>query len=159
SARHDEDATEELEQKIHRVAVDAARRRFSPEFINRIDKVIVFRTLSKHDLESILQIELQAVQTRILATQTERPFLLQSTPRAKAFLLAEGTDLRYGARHLKRTIERRLVSPLSSLLSTEQIFAGDTVIADVSDDGTELVFSRTSPIYRAAAGGNFIESS
>jgi ATP-dependent Clp protease ATP-binding subunit ClpA len=151
----------QLEQKIYRVAVDAARRRFSPEFMNRLDKVTVFRSLSKSDLERVLDIELGAIQTRIFATQTERPFVLLCSPEAKKFLLAEGTDLKYGARHLKRALERHLVLPLSSLLATEQIFAGDTVTADIAPDAKELVFSKSSALFEsaAAAHGGVIESS
>jgi len=151
----------QLEQKIYRVAVDAARRRFSPEFMNRLDKIIVFRSLSKTDLEKVLEIELGAIQTRIFATQTERPFVLLTSPEAKKFLLAEGTDLKYGARHLKRALERHLVLPLSSLLATEQIFAGDTVTADIAPDAKELVFSKSSSLFQsaAAAHGSVIESS
>jgi len=142
---------EATEQKIYRVAVDAARRRFSPEFMNRLDKVVVFRPLNKMDLQKILDIELAAVQTRIFKTQVNRPFVLTYTAKAKGFLLAEGTDIKYGARHLKRAIEHNLVRPLSSLLATEQIISGDTVSVDVSEDGKELTFSRTNPVFRAAA--------
>jgi ATP-dependent Clp protease ATP-binding subunit ClpA len=150
----------QLEQKIHRVAVEAAKRRFSPEFMNRIDKVLVFRSLTKSDLQRILEIELTSIQTRIFATQTDRPFVLLYTQEAKDFLLSEGTDLKYGARHLKRAIERHLVLPLSSLLATGQIFAGDTVTADVASEGKELMFSKANPVLRAAAvGGGVIESS
>jgi ATP-dependent Clp protease ATP-binding subunit ClpA len=141
----------QLEQKIYRVAVDAARRRFSPEFMNRLDKVIVFKSLSKSDLEKVLDIELAAIQTRIFATQTERPFVLLCSPEAKKFLLSEGTDLKYGARHLKRALERHLVLPLSSLLATEQIFAGDTVTADFAPDSKELVFTKSSALFQSAA--------
>jgi len=157
--RQDEEVSE-LEQKIHRVAIDAARRRFSPEFMNRLDKIAVFKTLSRSDLERILEIELAAIQTRIFETQTERPFALMTTQEAKEFLLAEGTDRKYGARHLKRALERHLVLPLSSLLATEQISSGDTVLADVAPERKELLFTRTSPAFRAAAAhGGVIESS
>jgi len=149
-----------LEQKIHRVAVDAARRRFSPEFMNRIDKIAVFRSLNKADLEKILDIELAAVQQRILNTQIERPFVLICAAKARDFLLSEGTDVKYGARHLKRSIEHHLVLPLSSLLATDQIMPGDTVTADLGENGTELSFERSNLAYRmASAAGGVIESS
>src|SRR5438128_7835702 len=89
----------QLERKIHRVAVDAARRRFSPEFMNRIDKALVFGALRKPQLQKILEIELVSIQTRIFTTQADRPFALIYTNKAKELLLAEGTDLRNGARH------------------------------------------------------------
>jgi ATP-dependent Clp protease ATP-binding subunit ClpA len=147
---------EVTEHNIYRVAVDAARRRFSPEFMNRLDKVIVFRPLNKADLQKILDIELDAVQSRIFHTQVDRPFVLTYTSKAKDFLLAEGTDLKYGARHLKRAIEHHLVLPLSSLLATEQITSGDTVNVDVDEGAKELTFARSTPVFCAvaAAGGN-----
>jgi ATP-dependent Clp protease ATP-binding subunit ClpB len=149
-----------LEQKIFRVATDAAHRRFSPEFMNRLDKVVVFRSLSGSDLEEILAIELRAIQSRIFATQTTRPFALSTTPEADAFLLAEGTDRKYGARHLKRALERHLVLPLASLISTEQILSGDTVVADNLPGEKELMFTKSAPLFRvAAAHGGVIESS
>ena len=112
---------------------------------------MVFQPLSKSDLEKILDIELNAVQKRVLATQIDRPFVLNYTTRARQFMLAEGTDLKYGARHLKRAIEHQLVMPLSGLLATEQIIAHDTVTVDVDDNGKELMFSSVSPVLRAAA--------
>lgn len=141
--------TTRLEQKINRVALDAANRRFSPEFMNRIDKVLVFQTLNEADLRKILDIELGNVQTRIFATQNSRPFALLCTDKAKSFLLGEGTDAKYGARHLKRAIEHNLILPLSSLLSTEQIRTGDTVTADISENGTELQFTKIEPAFHS----------
>jgi len=152
--RMDEEPAQ-TEQKIYRVAVDAARKRFSPEFMNRLDKVIVFRPLTKTDLLKVLDIELAAVQTRIFQTQSDRPFVLTYTAGAKEFLLAEGTDLKYGARHLKRAIEHHLVLPLSSLLATEQIVTGDTINVDVTVEGStkELTFSKATPVFCAVANG------
>lgn len=160
--RQDDEELEQLAQKIHRVAVDAARRRFSPEFMNRLDKALVFKTLDRTDLQRVLEIELTSIQTRIFTTQTERPFALLCSPKAKEFLLAEGTDRKYGARHLKRVLERHLIVPLSSLLATEQIYSGDTVLVDVEDGSKDLVFSKSSSLFQAAAAaahGSVIESS
>ncbi len=145
---------DQFEKKIHRVAVDAARKRFSPEFMNRIDKVLVFRSLTKEDLRNILDVELAAIQSRILATQTERPFALICAPKAKEFLLAAGTDQKYGARHLKRAIEHHLVLPLAGLLASEQIVAGDAVTADLDENQTELCFTRASRVFSVAAAVN-----
>jgi ATP-dependent Clp protease ATP-binding subunit ClpA len=133
---------EEMDRKIYRVAVDAAKRKFSPEFMNRIDKVVVFRTLNRDQLQQILNLELAEVQHRILATQQERPFAFECTAAAKDFLLREGTDPRYGARHLKRAIERHLVFPLSGLISTEQVHAGDKISIDLARTGDGLVFTK-----------------
>jgi len=90
-----------LNGKLERTALGAARRRFAPEFMNRLDKVVVFQSLQPMHLEQILEIELVIVQKRIMDTAREK-FLFRVTPPARDFLLREGTDLKYGARHLKR---------------------------------------------------------
>ena len=131
-----------MDRKIYRVAVEAAKHKFSPEFMNRIDKVIVFRTLDREHLRKILDIELERVQNRILARDPERPFQFHCTESAKEFLLKEGTDPNYGARPLKRAIERHLVFPLSSLISTEQVGLGDVVSVDLAGDGQSLAFGK-----------------
>ena len=110
--------------------------------MNRIDKVVVFRTLTEDDLRQILDIELNEVQNRIIASQTDRQFIFRCMPESKEFLLQEGTDLKYGARHLKRAIERHLVYPLSNLIATGQIHQGDIVRIDLSVENQKLVFSR-----------------
>lgn len=144
------DRAEKIDRKIYRVAVDAAKRKFLPEFMNRIDKLVVFRTLTPNELSRILDIELAGVQGRILATQTERPFTFSCTEAARAFLLKEGTDLKYGARHLKRAIERYLVTPLSGLISGRQINADDIVQVDLNGSGDGLIFSKEKPKFNYA---------
>ncbi|MEP7271365.1 MAG: AAA family ATPase, partial [Acidobacteriota bacterium] len=114
----------EVDQKIYRTAVEAARRKFSPEFMNRIDKVVVFRSLRDEHLSQILEIELGAVQERIMRGSGDK-FIFKCTEAAKKFLLDEGIDFKYGARHLKRAIERFLVYPLSNLVATGQVGMGD----------------------------------
>jgi ATP-dependent Clp protease ATP-binding subunit ClpB len=95
--------------------------------------------LRPEQLESILEIELGMVQQRVLETARGR-FLFRVTPAAREFLLKEGTDMKYGARHLKRSIERHLVYPLASLLATEQVNLGDVLSVDWDEDGHRLVF-------------------
>ncbi len=131
---------EELDQKIYQTAMEASRRKFSPEFMNRIDKVIVFRVLGRDSLEKILDIELGRVQDRIMAATEGNPFVFVCTPAARDFLLQEGTDQNFGARHLKRAIERYLVFPISNLLATRQIKLGDLITVDRSPDGSKLSF-------------------
>jgi len=128
-----------LDQKVEKTASEAAKRKFAPEFMNRIDKVVVFHPLRPEQLESILEIELGMVQQRVLETARGR-FLFRVTPAAREFLLKEGTDMKYGARHLKRSIERHLVYPLASLLATEQVNLGDVLSVDWDEDGQRLVF-------------------
>ncbi|HZT70147.1 MAG TPA: AAA family ATPase [Terriglobia bacterium] len=133
---------EELDHKIYRVAVEAARRKFSPEFMNRIDKVIVFRALRKEHLEKILDIELNKVQERIISAAPGSQFVFKCTRAARELLLREGTDAKSGARHLKRAIERHLVFPLSNLMATKQVALGDVITVDAAPDGAKLVFLR-----------------
>src|SRR5205823_2578359 len=133
----------EVDQKIYRTAVEAARRKFSPEFMNRIDKVVVFRSLKEHHLRQILDLELQAVQDRIMLSAGTK-FVFQCSDTAKDMLLREGIDFKYGARHLKRAIERFLVYPLSNLVATNQVGLGDLVNVDLNDGGTKLIFSKRS---------------
>jgi ATP-dependent Clp protease ATP-binding subunit ClpA len=131
---------EEVDQKIYRTAMEAARRKFSPEFMNRMDKVIVFRALKRVHLEQILDIELEHVQNRIMSPGVRRQFVLNCTTSARDFLLKEGTDTRCGARDLKRSIERNLVFPLSNLLATNQIRHGDLVTTHYCPETFKLRF-------------------
>src|SRR6187397_347302 len=133
----------EIDSKIYRTALEAAKRKFSPEFMNRIDKVVVFRSLKEHHLRRILDIELSSVQDRITESAGTK-FIFECSDPAKEFLLGEGIDLKYGARHLKRSIERFLVYPLSNLVATGQIGLGDLVHVDVDGIRNRLVFSKSS---------------
>ncbi|HXN52348.1 MAG TPA: AAA family ATPase [Candidatus Acidoferrum sp.] len=130
-----------LDQKVERTAVEAARRKFSPEFMNRLDKVVVFHPLRREQLEEVLDIELGQVQQRVLET-AKGQFLFRVTTAGRDFLLQEGTDQRYGARHLKRAIERHVVYPLANLLATEQVHLGDLVCIDWDREHSQLTFVR-----------------
>ena len=133
----------DVDQKIYRTAVEAARRKFSPEFMNRIDKVVVFRSLKEHHLRQILDLELQSVQDRIMMSAGTK-FIFQCSEAAKDLLLKEGIDFKYGARHLKRAIERFLVYPLSNLVATAQVGLGDLVNVDFDEVTGKLIFSKRS---------------
>jgi ATP-dependent Clp protease ATP-binding subunit ClpB len=131
-----------VEGKIRRSGIEAARKKFTPEFMNRLDKVVVFRPLGEAELRRILDIELSFVQQRVLAASAERAFIFRLTDEAKAALLADGADLRYGARHLKRSIERMLVQPLSNLIATGQVRGGDVLCVDWDESQQCLRFLR-----------------
>ncbi|HTP68612.1 MAG TPA: AAA family ATPase [Dongiaceae bacterium] len=130
-----------LDQKVERTAVEAARRKFSPEFMNRLDKVVVFHPLHRTQLEQVLDIELSMVQQRVLET-AKGQFLFRVAETGRDFLLREGTDQRYGARHLKRAIERHVVYPMANLLATDQVHSGDLICIDYSSDDNKLNFVR-----------------
>jgi len=143
-----------LHEKVERTAVEAARRKFSPEFMNRLDKVVVFHPLKLEDLDKVLEIELSNVQTRLLDTAT-RSFRFRITEEGRAFLLQEGTDQRYGARHLKRAIERYVVYPIARLLATAQVHQGDALVIDRHPANNALAFLR-DPERRAPDPGIFV---
>ena len=130
-----------LDEKVERTAVEAARRKFSPEFMNRLDKLVVFHPLKREELEEVLEIELRQVQKRVLDSTTG-PFLFRVTSEGRQFLLEEGTDQRYGARHLKRAIERYIVYPIARLVATAQVRQGDALVIDRQRGEEALVFLR-----------------
>jgi ATP-dependent Clp protease ATP-binding subunit ClpB len=169
-----QDKTEDkLDHKVERTAQEAAKKKFSPEFMNRLDKVVVFHPLRQEQLEQILEIELGMVQQRVLDTGRGQ-FLFRVAPAARRFLLQEGTDLKYGARHLKRAIEKYVVYPLANLLATEQIRFGDMLVIDwdgkcahlsFQKEGEGAVLPTTAKAARGAAaqlaratGGKVIEA-
>jgi ATP-dependent Clp protease ATP-binding subunit ClpB len=131
-----------LQSKINRAGLEAARRKFTPEFMNRLDRVVVFRPLGAADLKKILNIELNMLQERIFNSAQTTPFVFSLTEPAKDFLLREGTDVKYGARHLKRTIERSLVHPLSNLIASGQIRNGDLIQVDFDTELGILTFTK-----------------
>ena len=131
----------ELDTRLEKIGVEAARRKFSPEFMNRLDKAVVFRSLTEEALRQILDLELQAVQRRLFQSGRGN-FVLSCASRARDLLLAEGFDRRYGARPLKRAVERHLVIPLSNLIATKQIDGGDLVYIDLDDRARELCFAK-----------------
>jgi len=130
---------EGMNAKIKRAGIEAARRKFTPEFINRIDKTVVFRPLGQNELRQILNIELNMVQQRVFAGTNVAPFVVRATDQAKAFLLLEGVNIKYGARPLKRAIERYLVNPMANLIATSQVLGGDLLRVDYRGNG-ELEF-------------------
>jgi ATP-dependent Clp protease ATP-binding subunit ClpA len=119
--------------RLANAGVEAARRTFTPEFMNRIDRVVTFQPLGRPELERILEIELDDVRRRAAID-----FTVDESGRD--LLLREGTDPRYGARHLKRAIELCLVHPLSNLIATGQVVPGDRLAVEADRD--QLVFSK-----------------
>jgi ATP-dependent Clp protease ATP-binding subunit ClpA len=132
---------DKLDVKVERTAQEAAKRKFSPEFMNRLDKVVVFHPLRPEQLEQILEIELGMVQQRVLDAGRGQ-FLFRVTGAARQFILQEGTDIKYGARHLKRAIEKYVVYPLANLLATEQVRFGDMLVIDWDNKTRHLSFQR-----------------
>jgi ATP-dependent Clp protease ATP-binding subunit ClpB len=128
--------------KLARSGLEAARKKFTPEFMNRLDKIVTFQPLGTEQLKKILEIELNLVQQRIFNTSSDRAFVFTLSDSSKNFLLEEGTDLKYGARHLKRAIERLLVQPMSNLIATDQVRGGDWIRVDFDDTAHALSFAK-----------------
>lgn len=149
---------ENLNDKISRAGVEAARRKFTPEFMNRIDKTVVFRPLGAEQLHRILNIELNMLQQRIFNSASTTPFVFSVSAEAKNFLLTEGTDLKYGARHLKRAIDRMLVHPLSNLIASDQIRGGDLIQIDFDTDLNNLSFVKQAEEMPAYAMIQMVDS-
>jgi ATP-dependent Clp protease ATP-binding subunit ClpA len=115
------------DEKNKAVAMEAAKKHFTPEFMNRLDHVEVFKTLTKLQAAEVMHIELGIVQNMFW---DKARFLYQLTPAAKFTLMEEGYSIEYGARNLKRAIERRVRLPLAGLVSSGQILPGNTVVID-----------------------------
>jgi ATP-dependent Clp protease ATP-binding subunit ClpA len=131
---------QDLNQKAASAGMEAARHKFTPEFINRIDRVVVFQPLGAEALRKILSLELNMVQQRVFNSANSAPFVVSVTEPARDFLLSEGTDLKYGARHLKRAIERYMVHSLSNLIASGQVRGGDLIRVDVNAEQPLLTF-------------------
>ena len=106
------------------------RHHFRPEFLNRVDEIVVFHSLTEEDLKKILQIQLERLRSRL----AERHISIELTPRAETHLAREGYDPVYGARPLKRAIQKELETPLGKRLLAGQIKDGDKVIVDWKDN-------------------------
>ena len=145
---------QKVSHKMSRAGLEAARRKFSPEFMNRIDKTVIFQPLGARELRRVLEIELDEVQERIRKAQADKRFLIQVTDSARDYLLKEGTDVRYGARTLKRAIERLVVQPLSNLIATGQIRHRDCIRVTHSAGAPLLAFFREADRFLSwEAGG------
>jgi ATP-dependent Clp protease ATP-binding subunit ClpA len=159
-ARHKSGLLDEATtEKVSRAGVEAARRKFTPEFMNRIDKVVVFKPLGQAELKKILGLELGILQTRIFTSSMTTPFVFSVTESAREHLLREGTDMKYGARHLKRAIDRELVHPMSNLISTQQVRGGDLINVDFDANDNRLAFTKEAEDMSAYAMMQISEAS
>ena len=151
------DIDTKLGEKLKNTSLEAARRKFTPEFINRLDKIVTFRPLGSEDLRKILDIELNLVQQRVFNTNNDRAFIFKVTEAGKGYLLEEGTDIKYGARHLKRAIERLVVQPMSNLIATDQVRGGDWVKVDFDSGRRCMTFTKEAEGLPVAAMADLME--
>ncbi len=122
--------------------LDTLREHFRPEFLNRIDDIIVFNTLSREDLSQIVEIQLNDLRKLL----KDRKIDLEVTPAAKDLIIAEGYDPQYGARPMKRAIQRLIQDPLALRLINADFVPGDTIVADAGPGATDLHFTREAPV-------------
>lgn len=134
-----------ISDQVRRAVTEAARRQFPPEFLNRIDKTVVFQPIGGSLLRDVLDLELATVQRRILRDSPTK-FTLRLDDRARELLLREGTDRRYGARHLKRAIDRLLLTPIARLVTSCQVGTGDVIEVQADENSAELEFHRLSDV-------------
>src|SRR5882762_8940413 len=147
STPDDSNCATTLSATLSRTGIEAARRKFTPEFLNRLDKIVVFRALGNEELNRIIDIELEGVQQRVQTASAGKPFLINVTGSARKFLLTEGIDVRYGARPLKRAIERLLVHPLSNLMASGQIQHNDRIRVTYNGESPSLTFFRETDTW------------
>jgi ATP-dependent Clp protease ATP-binding subunit ClpA len=125
-------------RKLSSIGMGEVRRKFSPEFVNRIDAVITYRPLEADSLAAILDQQIAGLEQHIQKRLEERAFHVEVSGGARALLLRKGTSLEYGARELKRTILRMLTQPLAAMVECGQVEPGSTVRAEPTADGERL---------------------
>jgi ATP-dependent Clp protease ATP-binding subunit ClpA len=138
----------EAYEAMKRQVTEALRMQFRPEFLNRVDEVIVFHALTEADLAAIVELLIADLQRRLAA----QDLILELTPAARALIAREGTDPTFGARPLKRTIQRLVENPLARALIAGRFKPGQTIAVDADPVGTTLVFSADGESVVADAG-------
>ena len=131
---------EELPEGVRRQVTEALRQHFRPEFINRVDEIIFFHSLGLEHLKRIVDIQIQGLLKRL----EERKIHVELTDTARGFLVAEGFDPMFGARPLKRTIQRRVLDPLAMRVLEGDFREGDSVLVDMGNN--ELKFQKKQSV-------------
>jgi len=125
-------------RQLQNIALVAVRKRFSPEFVNRIDCIITYQPLTPESLSTILDLQMADLQNHVNTRLGARSFTLEVPFEARQFLLTKGTSPEYGARELNRTIHRHLTQPLATLVATGQVNPGARVRVDIAESGDAL---------------------
>jgi ATP-dependent Clp protease ATP-binding subunit ClpA len=141
--------SEDAASAVERIGMNSVRRRFAPEFVNRIDSVITYRPLEVASLEAILDQQLAGLQAHINGRLGQRGFPLELSDAARSFLLQRGTSAQYGARELKRTIHRNVIQPLAAMVANGLIEPAEPVYVEVDESGERLVISTEPPAPRS----------
>ena len=125
----------EIAGRLETIGLGAVRKRFSPEFVNRIDVVVTYQPLDAEAIARILDHHIDELQRHVHTRLGDRSFEIEVSPAARDVLLSRGVSSEYGARELKRTIHRLLTQPLAALVASAQIAPGTRVIVDAADGG------------------------
>ncbi len=136
--RPDESGEAIREEELKDIVLRELKRTFRPEFLNRVDEIIIFHTLKSEHIRQIVDIQFRYLAERL----QEQGYTLQLTDAAREWLAERGYDPVYGARPMRRAIQRYVESPLSRAILRGEYHPGDTIVVDVNEDGTELVFRR-----------------
>lgn len=128
----------ELNSKLEAIGLAAVRKKFSPEFVNRIDAVVTYRPLDSEALELILDHDVRSLQEHVNSRLGERCFRIEVLPESRRFLLQKGASQEYGARELKRTIHRELTQPLATMVARSEISPGAMVHVGLNPDQATL---------------------
>ncbi len=134
--------TGDLSEGVRRQVTEALRQHFRPEFLNRVDEIIFFHALGVEHMKSIVDIQVRGLLRRL----EERKIHVELTEAAKDFIVSEGYDAMYGARPLKRTIQRRVLDPLAMLVLEGEFREGDQLVVDVGDNGLTFVKKQTAGV-------------
>jgi ATP-dependent Clp protease ATP-binding subunit ClpC len=129
-------STDKEEREAHSKIEKALKDTFRPEFLNRIDEIITFSSLSKEQMEQIVDLQMEEIQERL----REHDLTVDLTPAAREWLANEGFDPAFGARPLRRALQKHVESPLSVSLLSGEFKSGDTVIVEVDEETEQLVF-------------------
>jgi ATP-dependent Clp protease ATP-binding subunit ClpA/CheY-like chemotaxis protein len=143
----------DLTNKLQSIALVSVRKRFSPEFVNRIDCIITYQPLTAESLSAILDKQIADLQNHVNTRLGNRSFVLDVPPEARQFLLKKGTSSEYGARELNRTIHRFLTQPLATMVATNQVNPSARVWVEVDEAGDKLKI-RSADALAAVAAAN-----
>jgi CheY-like chemotaxis protein len=133
-----------IANRLESIAMTAVRKRFSPEFVNRIDGVVTYQPLTSESIAKILEHQIEGLQSHLNARMGSRAFSIEMTPGAKEFLINRGTSAEYGARELKRIVHRHLTQPLATMVAERRTRAANRVLVETSPAGDTLVLKPLS---------------
>jgi ATP-dependent Clp protease ATP-binding subunit ClpC len=126
--------------RLETIAVRAARRNFSPEFMNRLDAVVTYQPLSTEALQEILDIQLRELQKHIELRLGAKAFRVDVTARGRLFLLSQGTSMEYGAREIRRALHRHVTQPLATMIAEGRARPGGRIRIDAPGEDGHLQF-------------------